>query len=245
MRRIDPKLLEALQNKLKVGERRVYQLIQQRVAETHLDRHLAAIDLASDHDIAIAKYATPEDLATIRGGLPQVPPTSPPGDTAPKTRVVKSVEPLSLDLDFVSSSELGKILKRDVAELNAAYLRGVAKTPKTCMVLSGSIAEALLLDSLLQRKPDALASAATLTKKLRSNPEDWGLYEMVEVAMRMSPPLLPEDAEAGATQLRRWRNLIHPGRELKDSRNRRISPTAARARNAISFLELIAEQLGR
>jgi hypothetical protein len=244
MRRIDQDLFEALQKRLDVGPRRLYQLIQHKVAETRLERHLAAIVLASEHGIAIAKYATPEDLAIIRGGFPQAQLTLPPGAALPKTRVVKSVEPVSLDLTFVSSSELRRILKRDVAELNAAYLQGADKTPKTCMVLSGSIAEALLLDSLLQREPEALAAAATLGKKMSPKLEDWGLYEMVTVAMKLSPSLLPVDAEAGATQLGRWRNLIHPGRELKDSRNRRISPTPARARNAIAFVQFIAEELG-
>jgi hypothetical protein len=55
--------------------------------------------------------------------------------------------------------------------------------------------------------------------------------------------LLPDDAIAGANQLRQWRNLIHPGRELKDSRTKRIKPTPARARNALSFLNFIAEEL--
>jgi hypothetical protein len=82
-----------------------------------------------------------------------------------------------------------------------------------------------------------------LPQRLSSNPEDWDLYDMVTVATRLTPPLLPDDAITGATQLRRWRNLIHPGRELKDARNKRITPTATRAQNAISFLRLIAEEL--
>lgn len=243
MQRIDQNLFEALQKELRVGPRRLYQLIQEKVAETHLDRHLAAIVLASEHGMATAKYATSEDLATIRGADPQASPSLSPAAAAPKTRVVKTVEPLSLDLSFVSNTELGKILQRDLAELNAGYLQGVEKTPKTCMVLSGSIAEALLLDSLLQNKTKALAAAGSLPKKLGSNPEDWGLHDMVTVAMKMSPPLLAADAETGANQLRRWRNLIHPGRELKDSRSKRIKLTGARARNAIAFLQFIAEEL--
>jgi hypothetical protein len=244
MQPINQELFKALKKSLGVGRSRLYELIQQKVAETHLDRHLAAIVLASENGIAIAKYATSEDLAMIRGALPQDSPTLPVVPVVTRARVVKTVEPLSVDLGFVSSSELKKILQRDLAELNAAYLHGVKKTPKTCMVLSGSIAEALLLDSLLQNKTAALTVAASLPKKLSSNPEDWGLYDMVTVAMKMSPPLLPADAETGANQLRRWRNLIHPGRELKDSRSKRIKPTAARARNAIAFLQFIAEELG-
>jgi len=244
MQQINQDLFTALKKKLGVGKRRLYVLIQQKVAETRLDRHLAAIVLASEHGIAIAKYASSEDLAMIRGTLPQDSQVL-HGTPTTKTRVVKTIEPISVDLTFVSSSELKKILQRDLAELNAAYSQIFKKAPKTCMVLSGSIAEALLLDSLLQNKTNALAAAACLPKRLSTNPEDWYLYDMVTVAMKMSPPLLPTDAETGANQLRQWRNLIHPGRELKDSRNKRIKPTVARARNAIAFLQFIAEVLGR
>ncbi len=245
MTKINQALLGKLQKELGIRKARVYKLIARKMAETHLDRHLAAIALASEHGIGIAKYATSEDLATIRGV------SSPRSNSAPAIspapvikRIVKSTEPITLDLSFVSSNELREILQRDIAELNVAHFQGSDKTAKTCMVLSGSIVETLLLDCLLQRKAAAVAIGATLPKKLPSNPEDWDLHEMVTVATHLSPPLLPDDAITGANQLRQWRNLIHPGRELKDARNKGIRPTAARAQNAISFLQFVAEELG-
>jgi hypothetical protein len=66
---------------------------------------------------------------------------------------------------------------------------------------------------------------------------------MVNVALNTIPPLLPDDATTGAHQLRKWRNLIHPGRELKDSRNKRIQPSKERANNSIAFLLFIAKEL--
>jgi hypothetical protein len=45
-------------------------MIEQKVAETRLDRHLAAIVLASENGINIAKYATSDELAMIRGATP-------------------------------------------------------------------------------------------------------------------------------------------------------------------------------
>lgn len=245
MPRINQDLFKRLQKKLGVGKTRIYELIERKVAETHLERHLAAIVLASENAIPISKYASSEDLAIIRGALPRASRsvTVTPGPT--QTRVVKTIQPVHLDFGFVSSAELKKILQRDLAELNVAYSQGVEKTAKTCLILCGSIAEALLLDALLQRKSSASAIRRSLPKRLSSNPEDWGLYDMVTVAMNMAPPLLPADAETGASQLGRWRNLIHPGRELKDSRSKRISPTPGRARNAIAFLQLIVEELGR
>jgi hypothetical protein len=219
-------------------------MIERKVAETHLDRHLAAIALASEHGIGIAKYATSEDLVTIRGASSPRSNSTPAINPAPVIkRIVKSAEPIAPNLSFVSSNELREILQRDIAELNVARSQ-VDKTAKTCMVLSGSIVETLLLDCLLQHKAAAVAIGATLTKKLSSNPEDWDLHDMVTVATHLSPPLLPDDAITGVNQLRQWRNLIHPGRELKDTRNKGIRPTAARAHNAISFLRFVAEELG-
>lgn len=49
-----------------MGRARVYQLIDQKVRETHLPRPLAAIVLASERGINISRFATAADLATIR-----------------------------------------------------------------------------------------------------------------------------------------------------------------------------------
>jgi len=243
MARINQALLNKLQKELGIRKTRVYELVERKMAETHLDRHLAAIVLASDYGIGIAKYATSEDLAIIRGAYsPRSNPQSVNTLTPLIKRIVKPIEPIAFDLSFVSSAELREILKRDIAELNVARSQGVDKTSKICMVLCGSIAETLLLDCLLQNQTAALAIASTLPKRPKNNLEEWELEEMVVVATHLK--LLSDDASTGATQLRKWRNLIHPGRELKDARNKRIRPTPARAQNSISFLQFIAEELG-
>jgi predicted nucleotide-binding protein len=64
--RIDQSLLERISKKLAVGKPRVYQLIDDKVRETHLPRHLAAVALASERGINISKYASADDLAVIR-----------------------------------------------------------------------------------------------------------------------------------------------------------------------------------
>jgi len=250
MPRINQDLLKRLQSKLGLSRSRVYRLIEAKVGETHLERHLAAIVVASENKINIAKYASADDLAAIRGAkAPQKPPAV---ESAPVNRlvrrVVKTDEPILLDLSFVSSTELREILERDVAELNAVRSLGLEKTAKTCMILCGSIAEALLLDRLSQNQAASAAVASSLPPGLRprspNNPEEWDLNGMINVAPGLTPPLLPDDAVTGAHQLRQWRNLIHPARELRDARNKRIKPTKERARNAIAFLQFIATELG-
>lgn len=72
--RINPKLLESLESRLKVNRRQIYYLIEQKVRETHLPRNLAAIALATEHRINISRYASEDDLAIIRQGAPLAPP---------------------------------------------------------------------------------------------------------------------------------------------------------------------------
>src|SRR5947199_3631830 len=64
---INSDLLKRLGTRLGVRPARVYALIDQKVRTAHLPRHIAAIALASERGINISKYATPEDLAMIRG----------------------------------------------------------------------------------------------------------------------------------------------------------------------------------
>ena len=241
MKDINQGLLKELQKKLDVSERTVYRRIKKKVTKTQLDPHLAAIALGMEY--GITKYSTSEDLAVIRGSKTQ--PVTPivVAPPEPRKKKVEAGEPLNLDLSFISSSDLRKILKRDIAELNVAISQGYNKTSKTCMVLAGSIVEALLLDVLKKNETAAKSVASQLPNKPNSNLDKWVLSDMVSVGMAMSPPLLPADAESGASQLRQWRNLIHPGRELRDAKNKRISPTPGRARTAVSFLQFIADEL--
>jgi len=245
MRKINPELFERLRTHLGVQKSRLYELISTRVRATHLEPHLAAIVLASENGINTSKYASSEDLAEIRGAQPSRPHAlaqTPPPQPLPRG-ATKRPDPVTLDLSIVRNKALRRILQRDVAELNAISALGLEKTTKTCIVLTGSIAEALILVSLLRRRKAAIRVAAALPGNVSSNPEDWDLYTMVSIAAKLKPSLLPDDAITGATQLRKWRNLVHPGRELKDARNIRVTPTKARARNAISFLQFIGDEL--
>lgn len=66
MSTIDPKLVERLQNRLGLSRVSVYRRIERIVNNLHLERHLAAIVLASQSGLNISKFATAEDLAAIR-----------------------------------------------------------------------------------------------------------------------------------------------------------------------------------
>jgi predicted nucleotide-binding protein len=69
MPKINSQLLDRLKAKLGVGTRRIYAIIADKASETLLDRHLAALVVASENGINIQKYSTPEERAQIRGSL--------------------------------------------------------------------------------------------------------------------------------------------------------------------------------
>lgn len=63
---IDPALIQRLQTRLDLSRAAVYRLIEKTVNAFHLERRLAAILLASQNGVNIAKFATSDDLAAIR-----------------------------------------------------------------------------------------------------------------------------------------------------------------------------------
>lgn len=243
MARIDPRLLKKIMTELNIGRSRAYEVISDKANETWLDPRLAAVIVARDHGINIRNYTTAEDLAELRDHF-KISGSSTKTNDIPRTEiVVKDMDPLTVNLSSISDSDLRSILSRDVSELSEIRTLGLKGTCKSCMILCGSIAESLLLDALMQKEKHALAVAKTLPRKYDKDLKKWVLGNMVEVATSMNPPLLPEDALKQADVLRDWRNLIHPGRELRDSASKGVKPTAHRARNAIAFLQFIAEEL--
>ncbi|MDA1329601.1 MAG: hypothetical protein DWG76_08040 [Chloroflexi bacterium] len=149
----------------------------------------------------------------------------------------------------ITNPELRKIIERNVAELNVAISSGIDKTAKTCMILSGSIAEALILERLSRDatvEAQAILVAQSLVQNKPSKPNDllsWTLANLVEVAQNIPSPVLPSDSGPQIGQLRHWRNLVHPGREIKETASKRVNPTKQRAKNAVGFLEFIAHEL--
>jgi predicted nucleotide-binding protein len=69
MPKINQQLLDRLTSELSVSSPRIYQIIADKASDTLLDRHLAALVVASENGINIQKYSTPEERAQIRGSL--------------------------------------------------------------------------------------------------------------------------------------------------------------------------------
>lgn len=66
MPKIDQALLDALERKIGTGKSNVYRLIEEKTRSSFLPRHLAAIALAAERGVNIAKFASHEDLDRIR-----------------------------------------------------------------------------------------------------------------------------------------------------------------------------------
>lgn len=91
---VNPELRRNLEYKLGVKKSRVYELIQERVQQTFLPRHLAAIHLASELGINVNKYVeSDDDWETIRtaggGSLPQTQPQKTTISKTPKPKKLK------------------------------------------------------------------------------------------------------------------------------------------------------------
>jgi len=111
----------------------------------------------------------------------------------------------SEQVDCMSSPELRTIAKRDLLELEAALKAG---SIKTVLVLSGSILEGLLLDRLITRRAEKLHPKSLPLEK-------WQLNDIIEISGKLDI-LSTETIAKFSHGLREFRNLIHPGRELRD-----------------------------
>jgi predicted nucleotide-binding protein len=74
---INSALFDRLQKKLDVSPRHVHRLIERAALRNHLPRGLAALLVASEHNIPVHRYATDEELAELRGLRGGVAPVAP------------------------------------------------------------------------------------------------------------------------------------------------------------------------
>jgi predicted nucleotide-binding protein len=88
MAKINGTLLAKLMKKLKIGQARVYRVIQRRSLESHVDSHVASLLVARDNGINYAPFATAEDRAEMRhaSAPAHVPPAPSPAAPASATR---------------------------------------------------------------------------------------------------------------------------------------------------------------
>jgi hypothetical protein len=132
---------------------------------------------------------------------------------------------------YIADEGLLALLHRDYQEVQRAF---VAKCWKATIVLAGGAMEAILLDRLtLDKERSVLATSAPKTTDLTR----WDLSNLIKVAVELK--LVNSSVEKLSHSVREYRNLIHPGNELRN----KLTVGAEEARIAIEILNLIDREL--
>src|SRR6266478_8001150 len=138
-----------------------------------------------------------------------------------------------LDFRFVKESQIREIVERDYIEIPRAY---VAECWKSVIILSGGSVEAILLDRLIQDEPSAKAAKSAPQKLDLSR---WDLSELLRVAVEIG--LVEPSAEVLGEAARQYRNLVHPGNEMRN----RLTVGRLEANSALNSLKIIHRDLSR
>lgn len=129
MAKIAPRLLDLLKKRMGAAERTVYAAIQRTAAANRVSNDLGALLLASEQGISLSRYATPEQMAALRGTpLPQThaPPQNNSAKTLARVRKGSSKKPIAPD-----NNDIFVVHGRDQA-LQAdlfAFLRAIGIRP--------------------------------------------------------------------------------------------------------------------
>lgn len=142
-------------------------------------------------------------------------------------------------LMFIQDSALRESIGRDIDTLETLMPLGEWKA---VTVLGGSVIEAILLDALLKKESLALAA---YPKKFSKPPSralrNWDLGDMIEIAKHPDLNLISEREYEACNVVRKYRNLIHPGRELRLSEP--CSPGTAKI--ACGAVDLLVEKFSQ
>ncbi len=103
--------------------------------------------------------------------------------------------------DFIADQKFKNLLSRDFTELEACV---EYKASKSVLILSGSIIEATLIEYFTHNLP----SGKTKTQVLKM-----GLEDLITEAENIG--LISSRSKELSTVVRNYRNLIHPGREIR------------------------------
>lgn len=118
------------------------------------------------------------------------------------------------DFSFVRDEVLRQVVARDYEEVQS--IKSV-RAVKSRLVLAGGLVEALLLDSLRENQEGAMtALRAEKDRDGRVKPlEEWHLASLIDVAMELR--LITPAVEKFSHGIRDYRNLIHPGKEVRST----------------------------
>jgi hypothetical protein len=151
----------------------------------------------------------------------------------------EGIRPSTSGLEFIDDEELRAGLRRDISSSEAALYSGQWKA---ATVLAGSVVEALLLWNL-KKGGDIERQSAVETAKtnlgFRGSPDDWGLDRYIQITQQLGD--ISQETARQADLAKDFRNLIHPGREVR----KRMRCDRGTAHAALAALNLVIADLER
>jgi hypothetical protein len=132
---------------------------------------------------------------------------------------------------FVADGEIRKILERDYLEVQKNVL---TSSWKSAMLLSGGSIEAILLDLLHK---DEATTKSSSKAPAETNLDKWHLNDLIEVAVETK--LVSSAVAKLSHSVREYRNLIHPGVEIRG--NLKVEPEEAKI--AAEVLNILIREL--
>jgi len=114
--------------------------------------------------------------------------------------------------EFIKDDELKKIIVRDYDELRRILK---VQAPKSAIVLSGSILEAVLVNIIRQNEDKGKQAYLKVFTKVTSAPpiQEWSLNQLILIGAELG--ILDGDTKRHADVIREYRNLIHPMVEVR------------------------------
>lgn len=134
---------------------------------------------------------------------------------------------------FITDLNLRAIIERDYSEIQRAY---IALCWKSVIILCGGVIEAILTDLL---KSNGTAAKVAKSAPKNSDITRWDLSNLIDVAVELS--LVSAGVEKLSHPIREYRNLVHPGNELRS----KLRFDAEEAKIAVEVLNIVHRDLSR
>jgi hypothetical protein len=134
---------------------------------------------------------------------------------------------------FISDTNIRKIVERDYDEIQRAY---ISKCWKSVIILCGGTIEAILTDLLICHDTEAKQAKSAPNKPDISR---WDLSELINVAVELK--LVTESVEKLSHSIREYRNLVHPGNEIRN----KLHFDAEEAKISLEVLNILHRNLSK
>jgi len=135
------------------------------------------------------------------------------------------------EFSFIADDDLREIVERDYSEAQRAY---IGECWKSVIILSGGMIEAILSYLLISNQ--GLVSSSSKAPK-KQDITKWNLVDLINVSVDLK--LVSPGVEKLSHPIREYRNLIHPGNEIRN--NLQFGPEEARI--ALEVIKIVHRSL--